>query len=69
VLDGLSATRAIREDLGLTELAIIAMTANAMVSDREACLEAGMNDHVSKPLLIDDLVETILSQRPTPRSR
>jgi PAS domain S-box-containing protein len=49
VMDGFSATRKIRTELGLTELPIIAMTANAMASDRAACLAAGMDEHVGKP--------------------
>jgi len=60
VMDGYTATRAIREELGLTELPIIAMTANAMASDRDACLAAGMNDHVGKPFELDHLVATLL---------
>jgi PAS domain S-box-containing protein len=59
-MDGFEATRAIREKLGLTQLPIIAMTANAMASDREACLTAGMNDHVGKPFELDHLVSTLL---------
>lgn len=49
-MDGLETTRRIREQLHLTELPIIAMTAHAMASDRAASLEAGMNDHVNKPI-------------------
>ncbi|WP_169732758.1 response regulator [Azospirillum halopraeferens] len=49
-LDGYDTTRAIRDDLGLVDLPIIAMTANALASDRERCLNAGMDDHVAKPV-------------------
>ena len=56
VMDGYCATRAIRSELGLATLPIVAMTANAMASDRAACLEAGMDDHVGKPFELDQLV-------------
>jgi PAS domain S-box-containing protein len=60
VMDGYAATRAIRQDLNLKNLPIIAMTANAMLSDRTACLEAGMDDHIGKPFDLDHLVATLL---------
>jgi CheY-like chemotaxis protein len=60
VMDGYAATRVIRQELGLTHLPIIAMTANAMASDREACLQAGMDDHVGKPFELSHLVDTLL---------
>jgi CheY-like chemotaxis protein len=59
VMDGFEATRAIRDNLGMARLPIIAMTANAMASDREACLAVGMNDHVGKPFDLDHLVATL----------
>ena len=59
VMDGYAATRAIRTELGLADLPIIAMTANAMASDREACLAAGMNDHIGKPFNLSDLVKLL----------
>ncbi|MBK9346418.1 MAG: PAS-domain containing protein [Burkholderiales bacterium] len=59
VMDGYAATRAIRTDLGLTQLPIIAMTANALASDRAACAAAGMNDHVGKPFDIHHLVAVV----------
>ena len=60
VMDGYAATRVIREELGLTALPIIAMTANAMASDRAACLAAGMSDHVGKPFDLDHLVAMLI---------
>jgi CheY-like chemotaxis protein len=60
VMDGLSAARAIRQELGLATLPVVAMTANAMASDRQACLEAGMNDHVGKPFDLTHLVEVLI---------
>jgi signal transduction histidine kinase/ActR/RegA family two-component response regulator len=60
VMDGYTATRTIRQDLGLTQLPIIAMTANVLPSDRAACLEAGMVDHVGKPFELDHLVGLLL---------
>jgi two-component system, sensor histidine kinase and response regulator len=50
VMDGVSATREIRRIPSLQSLPIIAMTANVMESDLKQCTEAGMNDHVSKPI-------------------
>ncbi len=60
VMDGYTATARIRQQADLTALPIIAMTANAMASDREACLAAGMNDHVGKPFDLSSLVATLL---------
>ncbi len=60
VLDGYGATRFIREKLRLTTLPIIAMTANAMASDREACIAAGMTEHVGKPFDIVKLVSLLI---------
>jgi PAS domain S-box-containing protein len=59
VMDGLSATAEIRNRLGMGTLPIIAMTANAMAADRDACLAAGMNDHVGKPFDLSSLVATL----------
>ncbi len=59
VMDGLSATRAIRQQFDATTLPIVAMTANAMDADRQACLEAGMNDHVGKPFNINSLIQVL----------
>jgi CheY-like chemotaxis protein len=60
VMDGYTATTRIRQDLQKLTLPIVAMTANAMATDREACLAAGMNDHVGKPFDLDHLVSVLL---------
>ncbi len=59
VMDGCSAAREIRDRLGDHRTPIIAMTANAMASDRERCLAAGMNDHVAKPFDLAELVAVL----------
>ena len=55
-VDGLAATRAIRAQRTSGSLPILALTANARPEDWEACLEAGMDDYISKPFHLDDLV-------------
>jgi CheY-like chemotaxis protein len=55
VMDGVTATRHIRADSRNEMLPIVAMTANAMAADRQRCLDAGMNDFVTKPIEPDDL--------------
>ena len=64
VMDGFEATRHIRMDLGLKDLPIVAMTANAMDSDRLDCLAAGMNEHVGKPFNLNHLVKVLLKHAP-----
>ena len=60
VMDGVEATRILRSDSRFERLPIIAMTANAMASDRELCLDAGMNDHIAKPIDPDQLFGVLL---------
>jgi CheY-like chemotaxis protein/HPt (histidine-containing phosphotransfer) domain-containing protein len=60
VMDGLEATRLIRAmPAANAAVPIIAMTANAMESDRERCLQAGMNDYISKPIKAQELQELL----------
>ena len=59
VMDGFEATREIRKDEKYKDLPIIAMTASAMTQDRENTKAAGMNDHVSKPIDIRELFDTL----------
>ena len=59
-MDGYEATRTIRKKPEFADLPIIAMTANVMAGDREKCLEAGMNDHVAKPIEPDKLFKTLV---------
>jgi len=67
VMGGIDATIAIRADGRFEQLPIIAMTANAMASDREQCLAAGMNAHIAKPIDPDELFR-VLKQWIKPRS-
>jgi CheY-like chemotaxis protein len=69
-MDGLEATREIRarwsaaEQQGRPRPRIIAMTANAMQGDREICLEAGMDDYVSKPIRVEELIQALARCQP-----
>ncbi|HEX5344998.1 MAG TPA: response regulator [Duganella sp.] len=59
VMDGYQASRALRAQPGWEELPIIAMTANAMAGDREKVLEAGMQDHIAKPINVSEMFTTL----------
>jgi len=59
VMNGLEATKQIRADADLHNIPIIGLTALAMSTDRDECLAAGMNDHLSKPIEMQDLIKII----------
>ena len=59
VMDGYAATAILRRQERLRDLPIIAMTANAMVGDRDKALAAGMNDHIGKPINVADMFATL----------
>src|SRR5471032_1877560 len=59
VMDGYDATRKLREDPRHASLPVIAMTANAMVGDKEKCLDAGMNDFIAKPIDVGQMFGTL----------
>ncbi len=59
IMDGFEATRKIRAMKQFATLPILAMTANAMSGDRDMCLAAGMNDHIGKPIDVDQLFATL----------
>ncbi len=67
VMDGFTATREIRKQSRFAELPIIAVTANAMAGDREKALGAGMNDHIAKPINIEQAM-TVMAQWIRPAS-
>jgi PAS domain S-box-containing protein len=69
VMDGLTATRAIRQLPAGHDLPVIAMTANVMAGDRERCIEAGMNDHLSKPIDPAELGAKLLQWITLPRQQ
>jgi signal transduction histidine kinase/DNA-binding response OmpR family regulator/HAMP domain-containing protein len=59
VMDGYAAARALREQPRWRDLPVIAMTADAMVGDRERVLAAGMNDHIAKPIKLEEMFGTL----------
>ena len=67
-MDGYEATREIRRrERGERRHTIVAMTANALAGDREKCLEAGMDDYISKPIQKEDLTAALASYAPQTR--
>ena len=60
VMDGVTATQRLRQHPQFATVPILAMTANAMPEDRQRCLDAGMNDHIAKPIDPDALFATLL---------
>ena len=67
VMDGYEATRNIRKQLEHKDLVVIAMTANVMTGDKEKGLAAGMNDHISKPINVNEMFNT-MAKWITPRT-
>ncbi len=59
LMDGYEATRKIRQQQQYDDLPVIAMTANAMAGDREKVLQAGMNDHIAKPVNVNAMFSTM----------
>ncbi len=59
-MNGVEAAMAIRALPAYAQTPILAMTANAFDEDRQVCLDAGMNDHIAKPVVPDRLYETLL---------
>ncbi|MBW7896604.1 MAG: response regulator [Opitutaceae bacterium] len=68
-MDGFETTRQVRQKLNGRPLPIIALTANAMASDREACLAAGMDDFLAKPVRMEELKQCLLSWLPSPEGK
>jgi two-component system sensor histidine kinase/response regulator len=67
-MDGITATKLLRSNPRLKQIPIIAMTAHALVEERQHCIDAGMNDHVSKPIDPDALFSTLLKwAKPEPK--
>ena len=68
-MDGFEATRAIRQLPDRQDMPILAMTANAFSDDRQRCFDAGMNDHLAKPVNPDELYAMLMRWLPEPRQK
>jgi CheY-like chemotaxis protein len=64
VMGGIEATQRIRQIPAFQRLPIVAMTANAMLGDRELCMESGMNDYLSKPIRSDEIADLLRKMFP-----
>ncbi|MCC2607088.1 ATP-binding protein [Planctobacterium marinum] len=62
IMDGVEAAEAIRKNPEWDNIPILATTANAMAADRKRCLQAGMQGHIAKPVVKDELLNAILAQ-------
>ena len=70
IMDGYKATKAIRESEGNTRhTPIVALTANAFAKDRETCLQAGMDEYISKPIRDRDLNKILALFLPEEKSK
>jgi len=63
-LDGLDTMRIVRQLEGYRNVPIVAVTAKAMMGDREKCMEAGANDYIAKPVNVDELLATLARAAP-----
>ncbi|MFM8442535.1 MAG: response regulator, partial [Methylococcus sp.] len=68
VMDGLTATREVRQDPALHELPVIALTAGVLPEEREAALAAGVNGFLAKPLELDAMVALLQPNAPSTKS-
>jgi CheY-like chemotaxis protein len=64
VMDGISATRTLKQDAVTQDITVVALTANAMPGDREKILEAGCQDYISKPFRLHEFLEKIREYLP-----
>jgi CheY-like chemotaxis protein/anti-sigma regulatory factor (Ser/Thr protein kinase) len=64
IMDGIEATQVIRANAQWKDIPIVALTANAMLNDRDMCIAAGMTDFLSKPMRIDDLAQQLNAMFP-----